>query len=322
MNSAARRNCDGQTINQFALLLHAVPRIGDRTIARVLRAAITQGFTTEDFLTMGEEQWISDFSLDLKAVKYLKAHIDVLPAAVTEQARLLRNLDIELVTCQNATYPHRIESFDDDMPPVLYMRGAQPLLNQNQNAFTFTAAISRGHTRQALEWQEGIANGLIALGGVPVTGHDRPAYQRLALTAQRLGKPGIFILDRGLLEAMGPACTRPLFAAARIRDEVFACDRDLVISPFRLNDHCVGGNNVRRDKIVVALSQAVIAIDVSPDGGMLEHCRRAMAAGIPVFADKRGRDGCRILVDEGAIWLEDTDDAITAQIRARLGALS
>ncbi len=269
---------------------------------------------------MSEQIWRADFNLDAKAVEFLVTNRDTLPAVAMEQARLLRNLDVEIITGQSATYPHRIESYDDDMPPILYTRGALPLLTPTPRAFTFTSAISRGHTREALERQEQVANRLIALGGTPVTGHDRPAYQRLALAAQRQRRPSIFVLDRGLLEAMGPSCSLPLFAAARIRDAVFAHERDLAVSPFRLNDHCVGGNNVRRDRLIIALSQVIVAVDVSHEGGMLEHCRKAISCGIPVFVDIRGRAGCKMLADEGGICLEENQDAMANQVLTRLGA--
>ncbi len=322
MSAAARKNGDPQTINQFALLLHAVPRMGDRTISRVLRAALTRGFTADEFLNMNGEIWRNDFQLDNKSIEFLAANQHALPSLAFEQARLLRNLDVELITCQSATYPHRIEEFDDDMPPIFYTRGMLQLLSPDVGSFTFTAAVSRGHNKNALERQEELVNSLIGAGGIPITGHDRPSYQRLALAAQRLGKPCLYVLDRGILEAMGPSCSLPLFAAARIRDEVFAHQRDLVISPFRLNDHCVGGNNVRRDRLIMALSQVVLAVDISTEGGMLEHCRTAIRAGIPVLADTRGRDGCKQLVDEGATAATHCSDGITRQVFDLLKAVN
>ena len=120
--------------------------------------------------------------------------------------------------------------------------------------FTFSIAVSNGASAESLARLDQLATELSAAGGVPVTGHDRTPYKRMALAAQRLNRPTIYVLDRGLREALGPEFDRPPFAAARIRDAFFDRERDLALSPFRLDDHSLGANNRRRDALIFALS--------------------------------------------------------------------
>lgn len=157
--------------------------------------------------------------------------------------------------------------------------------------FLFSVAVSNGATAAVLTRQDEIAEKLVACGCVPVTGHDRPAYKRLALSAQRLNRPTIYVMDRGLREALGPAFDRPPFSAARIRDTVFDAKRDLALSSFRLDDHALGGNNRRRDRIIYALADVIIALDVRAGGSMVAECLRAHAQGRIVWVAEGGRDG-------------------------------
>lgn len=157
--------------------------------------------------------------------------------------------------------------------------------------FLFSIAVSNGASSATLAQQDQIAEKLVACGCVPVTGHDRPAYKRLALAAQRLNRPTIYVMDRGLREALGPEFDRPPFSAARIRDTVFDVTRDLALSSFRLDDHALGSNNRRRDRTIYALADVIIALDVRAGGGMVAECLRAHAQGRLVWVADGGRDG-------------------------------
>jgi predicted Rossmann fold nucleotide-binding protein DprA/Smf involved in DNA uptake len=280
---------------QFILLLHSVPQIGEKSLARLLRLNAQNRLTPETFLSLSVEEWRSRYDLDARAAVYLSEHQAALRAQSAELARVLRAHRLQLLTLESAAYPARLERFDDAPPPVLYALGNLALLKEKNAAaetrFTFTIAVSNGMSPATLNLQDAIASELIEAGGVPVTGHDRAPYKRLALSAQRRNRPILYLLDRGLREALGPEFDRPPFAAARIREAVFAPERDLALSPFRLDDHGLGANNRRRDRLVFALSDLVIALDVRTGGGMAGACRRALEQGRPVFVADGGRDG-------------------------------
>src|SRR5579871_903140 len=285
--------------SQLLLLLHSVPQIGEKTLARLLRLLAQQRTTPDAFLALPEQDLCTRYDLDARVAAYLLEKRDALKAQSAELARVIRAHPLHLLTLESATYPARLEHNDDAPPPILYALGNAALLSAPQPPpearFTFTFAISNGATPAILARQDEIATALVAAGGVPVTGHDRSPFKRLALAAQRRNRPILYVFDRGLREALGPEFDRPPFAAARIRDAVFETGRDLAVSPFRLDDHGLGANNRRRDRLVFALSDLIIALDVRAGGGMDAECRRAHEQGRPVFVAEGGRSGNDIL---------------------------
>jgi predicted Rossmann fold nucleotide-binding protein DprA/Smf involved in DNA uptake len=302
------------TTTEFLLLLHSVPHVGEKALARLLRLATQQRLLPQTFLSMSAVEWQERFDLHPDACEALAADREGLMARSSELARSLRTYGVQLLSVESATYPARLIRNEDAPPPLLYALGPLALLDlsYNQDRFTFTIAVSNGAGSAAMDRLDSLASELSTAGGVPVTGHDRAAYQRLALAAQRSNRSTVYVLDRGLRETLGAQFDRPPFAAARIRDIAFDTARDLALSSFRLDDHSIGVNNRRRDAIVFALSDIIIALDIRAGGSMLKACSSAASRNRPVFVADGGRDGnaallaggCRAL-PVGPSWLKE-----------------
>lgn len=289
-------------MTRFVLLLHSIPHLGEKTLTRLLHHNAQQRLTPEACLALSPEEWHTRYDLDPRALTYLAENREALLAQSEALAQTARKVGIHVLTPQSLTYPDRLERFDDSPPPILYALGNLALLNRsvlNAPASTFSIALSNGATPATLTEQDRIAAETVERGGVPVTGHDRPAYKRLALVAQRQNRSTIYVLDRGLREALGPLFDRPLFAAARIRDAVFDVSRDLVLSPFRLDDHSLGEHNRRRDRMIFALADLIVALDVRAGGGMVAECLRAHSQGRTVLVSDSGREGNAELLKAG-----------------------
>jgi predicted Rossmann fold nucleotide-binding protein DprA/Smf involved in DNA uptake len=301
---------------QFLLLLHSVPHLGEKALARLLRLAAQQRLTPDKFLAMSRDELQDRCELHPDAAQALEQERDLLVARSAESARSLRAHGVHLLSVESATYPTRLIRNEDAPPPLLYAHGTLAPLDYDYAAerFTFTLAVSNGADARSLDRLDALASELSAAGGIPVTGHDRAPYQRLALAAQRRGGPTIYVLDRGLREALGPQFDRPPFAAARIRDAAFDVARDLALSPFRLDDHGIGANNRKRDAIVFALSDVIVALDVRAGGEMADACVRAAGRNRPVFVAADGRDGCAALLARGCAPLP-TGAARVSEIR-------
>ncbi len=106
---------------------------------------------------------------------------------------------------------------------------------------------------------------------------------------------------------LGPAFDRPPFAEARIRETVFDTVRDLALSPFRLDDHAIGANLRRRDRMLYALADLIIALDVRAGGGMAAECLRAHEQGRMVWVAAGGRDGNAALREAGCTGMPEGD---------------
>ena len=288
---------------EFLLLLHSAPHIGEKALARLLRLTAQQRLMPEDCLSLTSQEWQEKYELHPLAAEALALRQDTLRAQAAALHLTLRKYQIQPLTLESGSYPQRLDRNDDAPPPLLYALGNQNLLSHSYTAerFTFTIAVSNGASAESLSRLDTLAKELIEQGGVPVTGHDRMPYQRLALTAQRQNLPTVYVFDRGLREVLGADFDKPPFSAARIRDLVFDTSRDLALSPFRLDDHSLGDHNKRRDRIVCALSDIIIALDVREGGGMADECLRAMKQRQPVFVAVGGREGNSALRDAGCL---------------------
>ncbi len=307
---------------QFVLYLHSVPQLGEKSLTRLFAVLAQQRLTPSQCLAFTASEWKTRFDLKASVAAYLAENKTPLLAKSAELLKAFRTHPLHLITQSSAAYPAKLERYDDTPPPIIYALGNSALLDLPQNAsgsrFTFTVAVSNDATSSSLDRADEIANALIVAGGVPVTGHDRLPYQRLALCAQRLDKSILYVLDRGLREALGPDYDRPPFAAARIRDAVFEPSRDVALSPFRLDDHGLGANNKRRDRLIFALSDVVIVADIRAGGGMMSECVRANAQGKLVrVLDEGGREGNAALLgrdipalDLKSGWAADLADRV------------
>ena len=333
---------------RFALLLHSIPHIGEKTLTRLLHHVSSRRIEPETCLQWSVEEWQTRCELDPRAAATLCEQQDALLSRADEMARTVRQHSLHVLTPQSPAYPDRLERFDDSPPPIVYALGNLGLLlplpaspesaapparkqavkpaasyradadNSEQVSgsqtpastrapFTFSIAVSNGADNATLKRMEAMATILAQRGCVPVTGHDRTPYKRLALAAQRQNRPVIYVLDRGLRDALGPDFDRPPFAEARIRETVFDTNRDLALSPFRLDDHAIGANLRRRDRMLYALADLVIALDVRAGGGMAAECLRAHEQGRMVWVAAGGRDGNTLLREAGCTGMPEGD---------------
>ena len=342
---------------RFALLLHSLPHIGEKTLTRLFHHVSSRRIEPETCLQWSQDEWQARCEIDARAAAMLCDQQEALLARAEELARTVRQYGLHVLTPQSPAYPDRLERFDDSPPPIVYALGNLGLLlpsaaplslspslpprpspttpaspttrkpaaksaalyrtnadnsdtskqvpaistpaSPTRAPFTFSIAVSNGADNSTLKRMETIATALIGRGCVPVTGHDRTAYKRLALAAQRQNRPVIYVLDRGLRDALGPAFERPPFAEARIRETTFDTARDLALAPFRLDDHALGANLRRRDRLLYALADLIVALDVRAGGGMAAECLRAHQQGRMVWVAEGGRDGNAALREAG-----------------------
>ena len=297
------------SLTRLKLALHLTPHIGERTLVYVLRRLVVERMSPSEFLSLHPDVWTSEFALKQEAADALADGKDALLKASEVLSQALRLYGIALLTLGERGYPARLEQNDAIPPPLLYALGNLSLLSPASQKepphFTFALALSNDPAPEALEKQDEIARTLALAGGIAVTGHDRLPYQRLALSLQRLNKPTLYVLDKGIRKAMKAHFEAPLFPAARIRETEFEKARDLVISPFRPDDNTLAPHSLRRrDRLIFALADVIIAVDVNPGGGMFTECKVALKAGRSVFVAEGGREGNQKLKALGAKALD------------------
>ncbi|MDW8321288.1 MAG: DNA-processing protein DprA [Armatimonadota bacterium] len=262
--------------SRFALLLTCVPHLGERQIAQVLHQWTRARLSVDELLALPAERLQREWGLSAQAAAVFTATERTWWKRFEQMDALVRRHGIQVLTAQHRLYPLALESFCEQPPPVLFAQGQLGLL---QGGWRFAVACSREAPHLALEAVDEVAQQAIREGGVPVTGHNTPSYQRVALAAIRQERASITVLDRGLVDALGEGLNRPLFPAARLYDLQFRVDRDLVLSPFPLQAGSLGLYNQRRDELVFALADVVFAVWVRAGGVMERLCLRARELG-------------------------------------------
>jgi hypothetical protein len=142
------------------------------------------------------------------------------------------------------------------------------------------------------------ADGLaVAVGGM------KTPHRIAAATSRTLGAARLVVLDRGLLAAFGGDLERDPFGLGPGRGR-FDSQRTLVLSPFRPDDHAVPRSGRRRDALLTALADIVVAVSARPGGEVERCCLAALDRGQCVLVWQGGNSA---LVAAGALPLDPAD---------------
>ncbi len=255
------------------LMLLETPGIGAKTLAAVLRRNAVARRTPDQFLGLSPESLAEEYGIRRASAARLAIEIRRRREESELQARWLARNGISLVTLLDATYPVRLSERLDELPPALFLYGKVELLGGK----LFSIANSNGAPEEALAAADSATEYAVESGWTLVTGHNRPAYQRPALAVRRNGGPVIYVLDRGLLHGFGGDLTRALFPAARIWGPSFDPQCDLAISPFPLRAQGLAANNRRRDSVIFALADRILAGYLRQGGQMERECLTALS---------------------------------------------
>ena len=277
----------------FNLALLETPGIGWKTLGAILRRSAVAGRTPQQFLDLPPDEMAREYGIRRSAAQQLAGQIRARLSDSEQNARWMSRNGVSVATILDATYPAALSARLPEQPPALFAYGNFALLTQRSVA----AANSNGAPEAALAAVDAAVTTAVESGYAVVTGHNRPAYQRPALAARRNGGRVIYVMDRGLLHGFGGDLTRALFPAARIWGPSFDPACDLAISPFPLRAQGIGANNRRRDSVIFALADVILAGSVRPGGGMDRECLAAIQRGQMVL--EHTGNGLRSL--EGAL---------------------
>ena len=288
---------------EFALLLSDIPGIGDKRLLKILRRMAVLRWNPGRIAELPAAELESALGMPPSAADCLEREWPERAEKAAKTAREMRRRGITLLTALSASYPDELVESMDGPPTLLFAYGNLDALWEP----SFAIALSNGASEEDLRLAEHAARIAQQSGMRVITGHNRPAYQRLALVARRDGRPVTYVLDRGLLDVCGEDVGRDLFAAARIWSPELDMQSDLVLSPFGLWDHGTGANNRRRDEMIFSLAWVVLAGYVRLGGMMEAVCFRALERGAPVAVSHNSPVG-ENLMRAGADALDFADE--------------
>jgi predicted Rossmann fold nucleotide-binding protein DprA/Smf involved in DNA uptake len=224
----------------------------------------------------------SEYKLHPEAAHCIALRKDELLPSSATIASAAESLGIRVLAEQDPDYPSMIQDYEKDPPPIVYAHGNLGLLRDRKYAVINSASIGG----RSIEVTREIAGTLADEGLAAVTSHNTQGYQIVGLAAKSRNAPIVLVLDRGILSAFPQGLGWEPVAQARIWNLRFDSERDLVISPFRLYDRWIGANGRERDRMVFALADVVIAVEVRPGGVMESECLRAVKLGREVYVHK------------------------------------
>lgn len=254
------------------LALQTIPRVGPMTALRVA--------LSDELEELGAKQ---------AAPEDLKLAYDRANEAVMRWA----DEGLQVLTFFDRRYPNRLRLLHDP-PPLLWVRGRIDVLSQDKlvavigtrepSTFGVTAAHSLTSTVCGSGW--GVVSGLAK--GCDTLAH-RQALEAGAVTVAVMG---------GGLDRIYPAENTGLAAAILERGGALVSEQPLGARPS-------AGNLIRRDRLQVALSLAVIVCQTGVKGGSMHTVRFAAEQGRAVFCpDPEGTngrsDGLRVLLGSPA----------------------
>ncbi|MDH3891192.1 MAG: DNA-processing protein DprA [candidate division Zixibacteria bacterium] len=282
----------------IVLKLMQTEGIGARTILRILRAAVEVRCDLEDLLKSEESDLFERFRIPDDLVKRLGPD-------TAEATNLLEELcehDVRLVMYATDDYPMQLaQTLEDAAPPALFVYGNMELLKQPTLAVCGSRDVSsEGHekTSQLVGYVAGLDINVIsgAAAGVDQVAHN---------AAFMAGGVTTIVLPAGILS----------LNMTDLLDDAVQHDKLLVVSEFYPRAKWTTWGAMQRNSTIIALSQAVLAVEPGLSGGTFEAARTALKLGRPLYLLKSGRDervtdGHRYFLRKGATEIRMQDKGL------------
>ena len=227
------------------------------------------------------------------------AAASLLPAVRAEEERLAQ-LGGVCICHHQPEYPDKLLHLADP-PPLFYALGDTSLLQKRAVAVVGARAASSYGRRIAASFAKGLARQAVVISGMAL-GIDGEAHGgALANDGQTIG-----VLGCGLDIVYPPANTR-LFKAMR--------EKGLLITEYPLGTPPDAFRFPARNRIIAALSEAVVIVEAARRSGSLITAQMALDIGREVFAvpgqaDSAKSAGCHWLLREGARIALSADDIL------------
>jgi predicted Rossmann fold nucleotide-binding protein DprA/Smf involved in DNA uptake len=257
-----------------AIMLSELPHVGDTAAGRILalNRERRHGFAT--FFRLPAAVLRDDYKLHAATVARLcEQHAD----HETRCRWLLDQLAAAggmVCLPDDAAYPARVRERLASVPTVLYGFGASGVLS----APTLAVLNSRTIREHAVASSLAVVQAAAAQGFTLVSGGMKTSYRIAAVAGRAAAAPRVIVLDRGVFATFGARLDRDPFGFGPGRSALDA-QRTFVLSPFRLMDHAAPRNGRRRDELIAALADVIVAVHARPGGEIERVCLAALDRG-------------------------------------------
>jgi DNA processing protein len=223
----------------------------------------------------------------------MSARIQAVDVRVVEQLLTRwQQAGVRIVTRGDKAYPARLHAVED-APPTIFYRGDDLRLPDKTAAIIGTRTPSVEAEGRATELAMRLSEkGYSIISGL-ARGIDYLAHQgAIAVPSGRT----FAVLGSGVLNIYPPESER--FAAG-------ICKRGCLLSEFHPQAGPSPSNLVARNRIITGLSDVVIVVETSAEGGAMHAARFARAQGRPIYTYPGSATGNTALLADGALELPE-----------------
>lgn len=282
-----------------ALMLSELPQVGEKAAHRILTMNRERQHTLATFFRLPAAVLREEYDLHEATIERLTMQRGEHEARCRLLADMLLRVAGKAALIDTPEYPARVRQRLDPAPAVLFELGEASVLS----APTLAVLNSRSIDERAVHASSAAVRAAIEQGFTVITGGMKASHRISAVAARAAAAPRAVVLDRGLLATFGGRVDRDPFGFGPGRGPLDS-NRTLVLSPFRLTDHAVAHNGKRRDELIAALADVIIAVHARP-GGVIEHvCLQALDRGQVVLSWYGENAG---LIAAGATPIEESD---------------
>jgi len=263
-----------QNLDYFWYRLNCTKGLGPKSI-RTIHSQLKAQSVGLPFL-FERNQEAAKKKLDLNA-RILSALAEPEDDRCHQDFRQLEITGSKIIHLDHQDYPHKVESrLGDQAPPILFCRGVASLLNTRSVA----VVGSRNMSEEAGAIVKRLANNLARSGFNVVSGYAKGVDTTAHVAALEGEGTTTIVLSYGILE----------FSAKRAFIDLPWQRNSLVVSQFYPREKWHARNAMIRNKLVVALSDAVIIIESGPEkdasgirSGTFDAGEAALKSKVPLF---------------------------------------
>jgi DNA processing protein len=206
-----------------------------------------------------------------------------------------------LITLEDDSYPNIFQTLND-APLVLWAKGNLAALKSRQIAIVGSRNASTNALRHTANISAYLANSGLTITSGGATGVDSTSHQA-ALDAQAMT---IAVLGCGV-DIVYPRHNRKLFNTIT--------QNGLLVSEYPLGTMPKPGHFPRRNRIISALSEAIVVIEAGLKSGTLTTAQHALEQGKDIFVlpgdiGNPNNAGSHKLIQEGAFLLAEPNDVL------------
>lgn len=259
------------------LALAELPCVGDRRLHRLQDRARAWHLPLARLADLPAASLRDDLGLPAAAIERLVDARAWHEARCAALASALSHHGVHLCPFDDPLYPNAWRDRGAPAPALAYLHGNPALLRRPSVALLHSRVIDEATVSAIVRLTRAVAAAgcAVAVGGMKTT------HRLTAVTARALGGPRLVVLDRGLLAAFGGQLDRDPFGFGP-QHMRFDGGRTLVLSPFRPDDHALPRSGPRRDALIAALADLVVAVHARTGGEIERLCLRALGRGQPV----------------------------------------